>query len=50
MDTGSGRTLFDFGGLLSNLRDQLGTEVDVVESRSIHPYIRDGVLAEAVSL
>jgi len=27
-----------------------GTEVDLVESRSIHPYIRDRVLAEAVGL
>jgi len=33
-----------------DLRDLLGTEVDLVESRSIHPYIRDRVLAEAVGL
>lgn len=50
VDIESGRTLFDLGGLLSDLSDLLGTEVDVVESRSIHPYIRDRVLAEAVSL
>ncbi len=50
VDIESGRTLFDLGGLLSDLRDLLGAPVDVVESRSIHPYIRDRVLAEAVSL
>jgi len=50
VDMESGRTLFDLGALLGDLRDLLGTEVDVVEGRSIHPYIRDRVLAEAVSL
>lgn len=50
VDIESGRTLFDLGGLLSDLRDLLGIEVDIVESRSIHPYIRDRVLAEAVNL
>ena len=50
VDIESGRTVFDLGALLSDLRALLGTEIDVVESRSIHPYIRDRVLAEAVSL
>ena len=50
VDMESGRTLFDLGAFLGDLRELLGTEVDVVESRSIHPYIRDRVLAEAVSL
>ena len=44
------RTIFDLAGFLGDLRDLLGTEIDVVESRSIHSYIRDRVLAEAVGL
>ena len=50
VDLDSGRTIFDLAKFLGDLRDLLGTEVDVVESRSIHPYIRDRVLAEAVAL
>jgi predicted nucleotidyltransferase len=50
VDLESGRTIFDLAGFLGDLRDLLGTEIDVVESRSIHPYIRDRVLAEAVGL
>ena len=50
VDVESGRTIFDLAGFLGDVRELLGIEVDVVESRSIHPYIRDRVLAEAVSL
>ena len=50
VDLDSGRGLLDLGGLLYDLRELLGTEVDVLESRSIHPYIRSRVLAEAVPL
>jgi predicted nucleotidyltransferase len=50
VDLESGRTLFDLAVFLSDVRDLLGAEVDVVESRSIHPYIRSRVLAEAVGL
>jgi predicted nucleotidyltransferase len=50
VDLESGSTLFDLAGFLSDVRDLLGAEVDVVESRSIHPYIRSRVLAEAVGL
>ena len=50
VDMESGRTIFDLAGLLGDLRDLLGAEIDVVESRSIHPYIRDRVLSEAVGL
>jgi len=45
-----GRNLFDLGGLLADLKDLLGTSVDLVEASCIHPYIRDRVLAEAVAL
>ena len=50
VDLDSGRTIFDLAGFLGDLRDLLGTEVDVVESRSIHPYIRSRVLGESVEL
>ncbi len=50
VDLDKGRGLLDLGGLLSDLHGLLGVEVDVVESASIHPYIRDRVLAEAVPL
>ncbi|MCC6586574.1 MAG: nucleotidyltransferase family protein [Bryobacterales bacterium] len=50
VDMDSGRTVFDLAGFLGDVRELLGTNVDVVESRSIHPYIKDRVLGEAVSL
>ena len=50
VDLEPGRTIFDLAGFLGDVRDLLGTEIDVVESRSIHPYIRDRVLAEAIRL
>lgn len=50
VDMEAGRTIFDLAMFLGELRDLLGTEVDVVESRSVHPFIRDRVLAEAVGL
>ena len=45
-----GRNLFDLGGLLADLKELLGGQVDVVEATCLHPYIRDRVLAEAVPL
>lgn len=45
-----GRSLFDLGGLLMDLQDLLGCEVDVVTEKSLHWYIRDRVLAEAKPL
>ena len=50
VDLDQGRGLLDLGGLLSGLHALLGVEVDLVESACIHPYIRDRVLAEAVTL
>ena len=50
VDLDPGRTIFDLARFLGDLRDLLGTEIDVLESRSIHPYIRERVLAEAVPL
>jgi predicted nucleotidyltransferase len=45
-----GRSLLDLGGLLMDLQDVLGREVDVVTERGLNPRIRDRVLTEAVAL
>ena len=50
VDLEKGRGLLDLGGLLSDLQNLLGVEVDLIESGCIHPYIRDRVLAEATPL
>ena len=50
VDLEAGRDLFDLGGLQADLRDLLGTSVDLVESSCLHPYIRDRVLFEAIPL
>ena len=45
-----GRSLFDLGGLLVELQDLLGCDVDVVTEPGLHWYIREQVLSEAVVL
>jgi predicted nucleotidyltransferase len=45
-----GCSLFDLGGLLMDLQDMLGCEVDVVTDDSLKPRIRNRVLAEALPL
>jgi hypothetical protein len=50
VDMEPGRTLFDMGGLLMDLRDLLGLEVDVVTEHGLKPRIRDRVLKEAERL
>ena len=50
VDLEPGRTLFDLGGLLLDLRDLLGREVDVVTERGLKARIRRRVLREAVAL
>ena len=44
------RTLLDLGALLMDLEDLLGRQVHVVTERSLHWYMRDQVLQEAVPL
>ena len=44
------RSLFDLGGLLMDLQEVLGRDVDVVTERGLNPRIRDRVLREAVAL
>jgi hypothetical protein len=50
VDLEPGRSLLDLGGLLMDLQDLLGRNVDVVTERGLRPRIRDRVLAEAVVL
>jgi hypothetical protein len=45
-----GRSLFDLGGLVVDLRELLGRPVDVVTVGGLKERIRERVLAEAVSL
>lgn len=45
-----GRSLFDLGGLLYDLRECLGVDVDVVTVKGLRVRIRERVLAEAVPL
>ena len=45
-----GRTLLDHAGLLLDLQDLLGIEVDVVTENGIKERIRQRVLEEAVQL
>jgi len=47
VDMDPGRTLFDMGGLVMELRDLLGLRVDVVTERGLKARIRDRVLKEA---
>jgi uncharacterized protein len=50
VDMEPGRTLFDLGGLLMDLQDLLGREVDVVTEKGLDERIREHILKEAVPL
>jgi hypothetical protein len=45
-----GRSLFDLGGLLMDLKELLECEVDVVTEKGLRARIRDRVLKEAVPI
>lgn len=45
-----GRSLMDLGGLLYDLRELLGIEVDIVTEKGLRARFRDQVLREAVPL
>ena len=45
-----GRSLLDLGGLLMDLQEVLGRNVDVVTERGLNPRIRERVMKEAVAL
>lgn len=50
VDLDEGRSLFDLVALTDELRATLGVVVNVLTERSISPYLRDSVLAEAKPL
>lgn len=50
VDMEPGRSLFDLGGLLMDLQDLLGHNVDVVTERGLRERIRERVLQEAIAL
>ena len=50
VDMEPGRSLLDLGGLLMDLRDLLGCQVDVVSEGGLRERIRERVLREAVPL
>jgi predicted nucleotidyltransferase/DNA-binding transcriptional regulator YiaG len=50
VEMGPGRSLFDRAGLLADLRDLLGREVDVATAESLRDRVRQRVLEEAVPL
>ncbi len=50
VDLEPGRSLFDLGGLLDDLRHLLDREVDVVTEKGLRPRIKERVLKEAVPL
>ncbi|MFZ3074523.1 MAG: nucleotidyltransferase family protein [Minisyncoccales bacterium] len=45
-----GRTLFDLGGLKMDLEDLFGKRVDLVEYEALHPLLKDGILADQISV
>lgn len=50
VDLEPGRSLLDLGGLLMDLQQLLGREVDVVTAKGLRARIRERVLKEAVPL
>jgi predicted nucleotidyltransferase len=50
VDMEKGRSIFDLGGLLTDLEDLLGHNVDVITEDGLRDRIRNRVLKEAVPL
>lgn len=50
VDLEPSRTLLDLGGLVMDLRDLLGGEVDVVTERGLRPRVAARMIADAVVL
>jgi len=45
-----GRSLLDHGGLVMDLRELLGTRVDVIDEEAMRPRFRQHVMREAIPL
>lgn len=50
VDMEPGRSLFDLGGLVMDLRSLLGRSVDVVTERGLRERIRERVMRDAIPL
>ena len=50
VDLEPGRSLFDLGGLLTDLKMLLGRDVDVVTEKGLRSALRERVLQEAIAL
>ncbi len=50
VDLEPGRSLFDLGGLLTDLKTLLGRDVDVVTEKGLRHALRERVLQEAILL
>lgn len=50
IDFPRGKGLFEFVGLQDKLKDVLGRKVELVTYNSIHPLLRDRILAEQVQI
>ena len=50
IDMEPGRTLFDLGGFLYELRELLGIPVDVVPEKGLREHVKSNVIREAVPL
>lgn len=50
VDMEKGRSLLDIGGLLMDLQDLLGRDVDVVTEQGLRSRIKEHILREAVAL
>ena len=50
VDMEPGRTLFDMGGLVMDLADLLGREVDLVTEAGLRPRVRERILRDAIAL
>jgi uncharacterized protein len=50
VDLEAGRGLLDLGGLLMDLRDLLGCDVDVTTEAGLRPRVAQRVLADAIEL
>ena len=47
VDLEGGRSLFDLGGLLMDLQELFGREVDVLTENGLHWYIKKQVISDA---
>jgi predicted nucleotidyltransferase len=50
VDFESGRSLLDHGGLIADLQDLLGCEVDVVTAKAVHKRLEARIMQEALPL